>query len=122
MPEPRPFVLIPGAWMGAWAWESVVPALHDRGHRAHALTLTGLAAGAPSADPADSGLETHVGEVLAFLEGADRRGVVLVGHSYSSLVAALVADRAPDRVARSVHIAGFLPQPGRPLLDAFPPE
>ncbi|MDQ1551698.1 MAG: hypothetical protein QOD50_1120, partial [Actinomycetota bacterium] len=34
------FILVPGAWHGAWAFESVVPLLEGAGHTVHALTLT----------------------------------------------------------------------------------
>lgn len=118
MATAKRFVLIPGAWMGAWAWEGVLPALRARGYRADALTLSGLT---DDADVSTIGLTTHVEEVVALLEGADMREVVLVGHSYSGIVAGLVADRVPERIAHSVLIAAFLPQNGKSLLDAFPP-
>jgi hypothetical protein len=37
------FVLLPGAWLGSWAWDEVVPALRATGHGAHPMTLSGLA-------------------------------------------------------------------------------
>jgi len=33
------FVLIPGAWHGAWCWDRLVPELEDRGHSAVAVDL-----------------------------------------------------------------------------------
>ena len=45
---------------------------------------------------------------------------VVVGHSYSGIVAGQVADRAPDRVAHTVYIDAFVPHDGRSMLDAFP--
>jgi hypothetical protein len=36
------FVLVPGGWHGGWYFQSFVDALRARGHRAYAVTLTGL--------------------------------------------------------------------------------
>lgn len=110
------FVLIPGAWMGAWVWEPVTRGLHALGHSAHPVTLSGLANGA---DVSDIGLATHVDDVLSILEEGELRNVVVVGHSYSGIVAGQVADRAPDRVAHTVFVDAFLPHDGKSMLDAF---
>lgn len=37
------FVLVAGAWLGAWAWDKVFPLLRAAGHDAYPLTLSGLA-------------------------------------------------------------------------------
>src|SRR5450830_1472302 len=36
-------VLVPGFWLGAWAWDDVVGPLRDAGLEPHAVTLPGLA-------------------------------------------------------------------------------
>src|SRR5688572_8963678 len=36
------FVLVHGAWHGAWCWQRIMPLLTAAGHRVHAVTLTGL--------------------------------------------------------------------------------
>jgi pimeloyl-ACP methyl ester carboxylesterase len=36
------FVLVHGAWHGAWRWRAVIDALARQGHRVHAVTLTGV--------------------------------------------------------------------------------
>ena len=110
------YVLIPGAWMGAWAWEPVASGLRGLGHRVHPVTLSGLA----DADVSDVGLKTHVGDVLSVLKAEDLRDAIVVGHSYSGIVAGQVADRVPDRVAHTVYVDAFLPHDGRSMLDAFP--
>ena len=81
------------------------------------MTLSGLADRA--GDVSNMGLETHVNDVLCVLERGDLRDVV-VGHSYSGIVAGQVADRAPDRVAHTVYIDAFVPHDGRSMLDATP--
>ena len=37
------FVLVPGFWLGAWAWRDVTVALRAPGHEVYPVTLTGLA-------------------------------------------------------------------------------
>jgi pimeloyl-ACP methyl ester carboxylesterase len=114
----RQIVLVPGPWMGAWCWEAVQQRLRGHGHDALAITLPGLAGAGE--DVSHVGLETHVERVMALLEERDLREVVLAGHSYSGLVVGQVADRAPDRVAHTVFIEGFLPHDGKSMLHAFP--
>lgn len=111
------FVLIPGAWMGAWVWEPVTDRLRALGHRVHPVMLSGLT---EDADASDVGLGSHVDDVLSILEAEDLRDVVDVGHGYSGIVAGQVADRAPDRVAHTVFVDAFLPHDGESMLDAFP--
>jgi pimeloyl-ACP methyl ester carboxylesterase len=36
-----PIVLVPGFWLGAWAWDDVAAALRADGHEVTALTLPG---------------------------------------------------------------------------------
>ena len=36
------FVLVHGAWHGAWCWKRILPGLWSAGHRAFAVTLTGV--------------------------------------------------------------------------------
>jgi pimeloyl-ACP methyl ester carboxylesterase len=98
------FILIPGAWMGAWAWEPVTRGLRALGHHVEEVTLSGLS---KDADSADVGLATHVADVLSILEAGDLRDVVVVGHLYAGIVAGMVADRAPDRVAHTVFVVVY---------------
>ena len=112
-------VLIPGAWMGAWAWDDVADRLRDLGHRPHSLTLSGLD---EDGDASDVSLETHVADVVNLLESRDLHNTVVVGHSYSGIVAGLVADRKPERVAHVVYVTAFLPRDGEALVDVFSEE
>lgn len=111
------FILIPGAWLGGWVWEPVARGLQERGHVAHAMTLSGLDGG--GARFVEIGLATHVDDVLSFLEKEDLHDVIVVGHLYSGLVAGQVADRAPHRVAHTVFLEAFLPHDGQRMVDAF---
>lgn len=111
-------VLVPGAWHGGWCWQRVVPALEAAGHRVLTPTLTGLSDRAHTISPA-VGVDTHVEDIVRLIEAWDLRDVTLVGHSYAGQVITGAADRIPDRLARRVHLDGFIGD-GRPAIDLLP--
>lgn len=115
------FVLVPGFWLGAWAWRDVTNALRGEGHDVYPVTLTGLAERAHLAAP-DVGLDMHTADIVQLLEVEDLRDVVLVGHSGGGMPVAQAADRAAERVARVVYVdSGPLPD-GTAQFDINPPE
>ena len=108
------FVLVPGAWMGAWAWSEVASILQRNGREAHPITLSGLH---EHDDPTGVRLATHVRDVLDYLRAHALENVVLVGHSYSGVVVGQVAAQAPEVVAHTVYVEAFLPVDGQSLLE-----
>ncbi|MGW7522174.1 alpha/beta fold hydrolase [Streptomyces sp. NPDC054783] len=109
------FVLVAGAWLGAWAWDEVAPGLRAAGHDVHALTLSGLA----ERNDAPAGQETHVQDIVQEVEGLDLRDVVLVGHSYSGVPVGQAAERIGDRLRRVVYVDSNVPADGVSFLDGF---
>ncbi|MDX3224814.1 alpha/beta hydrolase [Streptomyces sp. ME19-01-6] len=116
------YVLLPGFWLGAWAWRPVTAELRGHGHDVRPLSLTGLGERAHLARP-DTDLETHITDVLNLIRYEDLHEVVLVGHSYAgSVVIPSVADRIPERIAQLVFIdSGPLPD-GMSQAQFSPPE
>jgi len=115
------FVLVHGSMHGGWCWQRVTPHLRAAGHEVHTPTLSGLGDRAHEAHP-EIDLETHIADVLAVLGPADTAPVILVGHSYATMVVTGAADHAPRRVAHLVYLDGPIPTDGDALLDFFPPE
>ncbi|NUW37415.1 alpha/beta hydrolase [Nonomuraea sp. SMC257] len=109
------FVLVPGAWLGAWAWDDVVPELRAAGHGAHPLTLSGLAdkRGVPA------GQQTHVEDIVAEVERLDLREVVLVGHSYSGIPVGQAAERIGDRLSHVVFVDSNVPAHGESFVSPW---
>ena len=105
------FVLVHGAWHGAWCWQRVLPPLWANGHRAFAVTLTGLGERAHLMSPSIR-LSTHIEDVAAVLEAEELTRVVLVGHSYAGLLITSVADRCAERIARLVYLDAIVPHSG----------
>ncbi len=97
------FVLVPGAWLGAWAWDGIASRLWDAGHIVYPVTLTGLAERAVEGGP-HVDLDTHIDDVIGLIDAEDLHDVVLAGHSYAGIVVTGVADRRPDRIARVVYV------------------
>ena len=119
--EPKDIVLIPGAWHGAWCWERVANRLLAAGQRVHALTLTGLAERANLLTERTD-LETHLADVIGYLQSNRLRNVVLVGHSYGGMVISGVADRVPGLIAKRVYVDAFVPEDGESLAAYIAPS
>lgn len=113
------YVLVHGAWHGAWCWRPVQRLLESAGAAVLTPTLTGLGDRAHLLTP-DTGLKTHVTDVVAAIETEDLQDVVLVGHSYAGLVVSGVAAQIPERIKRLVIVDGFLPEAGEVAIDLLP--
>lgn len=109
------FVLVAGAWLGAWAWDEVVPALRAAGHGTRPLTLSGLAEkqGLPA------GQQTHVRDIVDEVTHHDLRDVVLVGHSYSGIPVGQAAERIGDRLSRVVFVDSDVPAQGESFASRW---
>jgi pimeloyl-ACP methyl ester carboxylesterase len=106
-------LLIAGLWLDGSAWDDVVTALEELGHRPSALTLPGQGDGAESAT-----LEDQVAAVLAAVDAAPEKPMV-VGHSVACTLAWLAADARPERIAKVALIGGFPSADGQPYADLF---
>jgi pimeloyl-ACP methyl ester carboxylesterase len=104
------FVLLHGAWHGAWCWERLTPLLE--GHRVTTPTLSGLGERAAEASAAVN-LDTHVADLVAHLEGLE--DVVLVAHSYSGFVAYGAVEQTT--VGRLVLLDAFIPRDGETMAE-----
>ena len=113
------FVLVPGMWLGAWAWRDVTGTLRDAGHDVFALTLTGVADRGHLLGPGVD-LTTHTEDIVRLVEVENLRDVVLVGHSYGGLPVSAAALRLRDRIARVTYVdSGPLPE-GTAQLSVTP--
>src|SRR3954471_11690647 len=115
------FVLVPGAWLGAWVWEDTVHALRERGRTALPLTLTGLAEHADRGGPRTD-LDTHIADITGFVERNDLREVTLVAHSYAAAPVTGAGARLGDRLERVVYVDSAPFAAGMCMLDLMPPQ
>ena len=115
------YVLVHGAWQGAWYWEPVAAILRAEGHVVFAPTLTGLGERSHHLSP-DVNLETHIQDVLGVYKYQRIEKSTLVGHSYGGAVVTGVADRLYDKIDNLIYFDAFLPQNGQSVMDIQLPE
>ena len=111
-------VIVPGGYHGAWYFSPIMPALRTNGHDAHAITLTGL--GGPSGrvwPPIN--LNTHIEDVVSYIEQERLDDIVLCGHSYGGLVIAGAADRLRGRVRTLLFIDALVPHDGESVWSTW---
>jgi pimeloyl-ACP methyl ester carboxylesterase len=114
------FVLVPGAWLGAWCWKKVLPYLEEGGHTAYPVTLTGMGERVHLVNES-VGMETAVQDVLNVIKYNELDRFVLVGHSFAGKVAAAVADRAHEKVKKVIYLDAFRPERVREPQGSFDP-
>jgi pimeloyl-ACP methyl ester carboxylesterase len=108
------FVLIHGAWHGAWCWRKVSSRLEKLGHRVLAPDLPGLGEDATPLSRVSLKLWTeHVARIL----DAQDEPVILVGHSRGGIVISEVAESRPDKIRSLVYLTAFLLRDGECLFD-----
>src|SRR4051794_8340186 len=114
------YVLVGGAWLGAWAWRDVTSRLRAKGHEVYPLSLTGLGDRVHLGSP-DVNLETHIADIVNTLESEDLRDVILAGHSYASVPITGAADRTAKRIGKLVYVDTAPVSDGMALVDVYPP-
>ena len=96
-----PIILVPGFWLGAWAWDAVVAALRADGRDVTAITLPGLESA--EVDRSGIGFGDHLDAIVAAVEAAGAP-VVLVVHSASGFSGYAASDRVPEHIAAMVYV------------------
>lgn len=114
---PQHFVLVHGAFMGAWAWEPVVAQLRGNGEKVTAIDLP--AHGEDQTPVAEVTLDAYLDRVDQAVDAEGSR-VVLVGHSMSGMVIAQYAERAPEKVKLLVYMTAYVVPDGKTMLDVGP--
>ncbi|XXY45797.1 alpha/beta fold hydrolase [Sorangium sp. So ce269] len=106
------YVLVHGAFVGAWAWDKVVPLLEAGGNEVIALDLP--AHGEDQTPLANADLQAYADAVVEAIDSASRP-VVLVGHSMGGIVVSQAAEQRPDKVKTLVYLTAFLMKEGQSL-------
>ncbi|MDX6387861.1 MAG: hypothetical protein QOD85_1663, partial [Gaiellaceae bacterium] len=106
------FVLVHGAWHGAWCWGRLTPELEARGHAVIAMDL-------PSDEPGVS-FDGYADVVASALDQALAGPLILVGHSLAGLTIPLVPARRP--VDQLVYLCAMPPRPGSSFVEQVASE
>lgn len=115
----KTFVLVGGAFYGAWCWRRVTERLEKQGHKVYALTLTGLADRSHLLSK-DINLDTHITDIANLVEWEDLSDICLVAHSYAGFPASGALERIGNRVSSIVWVDALKPADGQSFRDAVP--
>ncbi|MGZ8782077.1 MAG: alpha/beta fold hydrolase [Gaiellaceae bacterium] len=96
-----PIILVPGFWLGAWAWDEVAASLRADGHVVTALTLPGLESA--DADRSTITMADHVDAICGVVTAAEAP-VVLAVHSGTGFAGYAASDRVPEKIAAMVYV------------------
>jgi pimeloyl-ACP methyl ester carboxylesterase len=108
------FVLVHGAFGGAWSWRPVIGPLEEAGHTVEAFDLPG---GGEDRTPVEEiTLERCVARVCEVLS-SQAEPAVLVGFSMGGIVVTQAASECSQHVESLIFVAAFMPSDGQSLLD-----
>jgi pimeloyl-ACP methyl ester carboxylesterase len=108
------FVLVHGAYHGAWCYDKVVPILRDAGHTVVAVDLPGHGKNRIPRDQIT--LENYVRHTCSVVD-AQSEPVILVGHSMGGLTTSQVAEERPDKLKMIVFMTALMPKDGESRND-----
>jgi pimeloyl-ACP methyl ester carboxylesterase len=108
------FMLVHGAFHGAWCWEPLIAELAAAGHTAHALDLPGSG---DDPTPVEAVTLDAYAERICGRLAEQPEPVTLVGHSMGGVAITQAAARRPEQIGRLVYVAAFLPADGQSLAD-----
>jgi pimeloyl-ACP methyl ester carboxylesterase len=110
------FILVHGAWQGAWAWDNVVPRLKAAGQNAIAADLPGD--GSDNTPPADVTLDAYADRMAALIDQVEG-SIVLVGHSMGGVTVQQTCEARCDRIALAIYLCAFLLPDGMSILEFY---
>jgi pimeloyl-ACP methyl ester carboxylesterase len=108
------FLLVHGAWHGAWCWHKIMSRLEKMGHTVIAPDLPAL--GRDRTPVNRVSLATWREHVCRIVDSVPEP-VILVGHSRGGIVISEVAEHRPQRVRMLVYLTAFLLRDGESLFD-----
>ncbi len=114
----KKYLLIHGAYHGAWCWEKVKEYLEDGGDTVYTLDLPGH--GLDKTDRNKVGIEQYVANVYNFVIDNNLTDLVLVGHSFAGVVITKVMEKIPERIAKIVFISAIILDNGEMFFDFLP--
>lgn len=112
------YLLVHGAWHGAWCWRKVLPLLLP-GSTVIAPDLPGH--GQDRTPLAKVTFASYVKRITDLLDQASEP-VILVGHSMGGAVISQAAKLRPEKIARLVYLTAFIPRDGQSLMQALNEE
>ena len=110
------YILVHGAWEGAWSWDLTKPVLEKAGHKVTTVDLPGSPGN--KRDIVDVTMESYIDAVVNTIKELDHK-IVLVGHSLAGAIISQVAERISEKIDRLVYVAAFLLENGDRIIEAM---
>ena len=113
------FVFVHGGGQGGWVWDETIAALKqqsDGGVDCLALDVPGCGV-KRGRDTADIGFDDILRELIADIEAAGLRDVVLVGHSQAGTVLPAMAALRPELFSKLIFVSCVAPDPGLTVIE-----
>lgn len=107
------YVLVHGAWHGAWCWSKVIPELETLGHRTITFDLPGH--GDDPTPRRTVTLKSYAACIVKTLDMINEK-VILMGHSMGGMAISVAAEQRPGKISTLVYLAAFLPKNGESLF------
>ena len=106
----KTYLLVHGAWHGAWCWNKVVPLMTKKGYKVIAVDLPSH--GSDTTNASSITLDDYVRNVTEtanMIEGQ----IILVGHSMGGIVISQAAEYlGKNKVSKLIYLDAFLPKNG----------
>jgi pimeloyl-ACP methyl ester carboxylesterase len=110
----KTFVLVHGAWQGAYVWDEVKVQLEAKGQKVVVVELP--AHGGDQTAPVATTIDIYRDKVINAI-GSTNTKVILVGHSMGGVVVSAVAEKSPASLEKVIYIGAFVPGNGQSLID-----
>lgn len=107
------YILVHGAWGGAWEFTDVINLLSNDNHKVTALDLPGH--GDNKQPLTKVTMATYVKTVVDAVKAQNEK-VILVGHSLAGAVIAQAAEEVPEKIDHLIFVAAILPANGETSL------
>ena len=112
------YVIVHGAWGGAWQFKKTGEHLQKAGHTVYRPTMTGLGERHHLYNN-DVNLNTHITDVVNTILFENLNEVILVGHSYGGMVVTGVADSIPERIKKVIYLDAIIPDVNQAAIQAL---
>lgn len=115
----RNFVFLHGGGQGSWVWEETIAAIDAQsGGAVRCLALDAPGCGLKrDRDTSQIAFEQISRELIADIEAAGMKDVVLVGHSQAGMQMPQMAEFAPGLFSKLIFLTCSMPLPGKSTLD-----
>ncbi|KAJ8441933.1 hypothetical protein Cgig2_020078 [Carnegiea gigantea] len=115
--NPKHFVLIHGACLGAWSWYKLIPPLKSYGHNVTAIDLAASGINLLRASDIRT-FSDYSKPLMDFMESVpSTEKVILVGHSFGGAAISQAMELFPEKISVAVFVTASMPGPSLPLSE-----